>query len=294
MVRTAGPYLYSTVHAPRHSLAFLTRPFEQRCAVGVVLELRFTSAEAFADTLAKDLRHGRAFVPGASGLDIFTPVEFFVVEPSGARRRFEAVVVTPVEQQGEHGGVGLMLDGAWRAALEAEGEPEPAHLHLPLPDFEAEPDPLPEPEPGPPEPEPQARLDVSPQHRIKGLSAPEQIRLARTSAKAQERMLLERMLGKQVWEALLSNARITVPEVAKIARKGTVPRPIVERIVEHPSWLRAPLIRRALLSNPKLPRDGVVKILRATPKHELKLIAKGTAYPMAIRDAVRRLLGGDR
>ena len=36
---------------------------------------------------------------------------------------------------------------------------------------------------------------------------------------------LERLYGKQVWESLLHNAKVTVPEVARIARKGTIPRP---------------------------------------------------------------------
>ena len=270
-------------------------PSGRRWAVDALLELRFTSAEAFAETLARDLRRGRAFVPGSGGLDVFMPVALLVVEPDGGSRRFEATVVMPPDQQAEQGGVGLMLEGDWKGVLAAEPEQEQGQEQAQAQAQEQaqgqeqalEQEQEAEADAGSTE-----RGDVPLQLRLKRMNNAQQVRLARLSSNIQERTLLERMLGKQVWDSLLRNARITVPEVAKIARKGTVPRPLIERIVDNRSWLQAAPIRRALLSNPKLPRDGVMKILRATPKHELKLMVKGTAYPAAVRDAVRRILGG--
>jgi hypothetical protein len=125
--------------------------------------------------------------------------------------------------------------------------------------------------------------------RLRSLNATEQLKVARRG-ELQDRVVVERLYGKQVWEALLSNPRITLPEVSRIARKGTVPRPLIERIVENNAWIRADNVRRALLSNPKLTLEGIQKLLRITPRHELKVIEKGTAFPMSVRDAARKLL----
>jgi hypothetical protein len=100
------------------------------------------------------------------------------------------------------------------------------------------------------------------------------------------------MYGKSVWEALLRNPRISPPEVARIARMGTLPVPLVELIVSNGSWLRNPEIRRALLQNLRLGAEMIPRVLRMLPKHELKLVPTQTAYPPAVRDLARKLLRG--
>ncbi len=93
-----------------------------------------------------------------------------------------------------------------------------------------------------------------------------------------------------MWEALLRNPRVTGPEVARIARMGSLPRPMIELIVSNGAWLQIPEIRRALLSNPRLGTDQIQRVLRLMPKHELKLAAIQTAYPMAVRNTARSML----
>jgi len=127
------------------------------------------------------------------------------------------------------------------------------------------------------------------QERLRALNAVEQLKVARKGELA-DRIVVERLYGKQVWEALLQNPRITLPEVARIARKGSVPRPLLEIIWENGTWTRDASVRRALLGNPKLTADAIVKLLKQTPKHELKLLEKTTAYSMAVRDIARKLL----
>ena len=61
--------------------------------------------------------------------------------------------------------------------------------------------------------------------RLRGLTLVQQIKLAR-DGEVSERMILERMYGKNVWEPLLRNPRLTGPEVARIARMGALPRPL--------------------------------------------------------------------
>jgi hypothetical protein len=139
---------------------------------------------------------------------------------------------------------------------------------------------------------PDQRKPLAPMHeRLRGLSLAEQLKKAH-SADPAERMLLERMYGKSVWEALLRNQRLTPPEVSRIARMGTLPRPLLELIVGNNSWLQVPEVRRALLANPRLGPDQINRVLRLIPKHELKVLATAAAYPFAVRDAAKRLLRG--
>jgi predicted DCC family thiol-disulfide oxidoreductase YuxK len=125
--------------------------------------------------------------------------------------------------------------------------------------------------------------------RLRGLTLVQQHKIAK-HGEVSERIVLERMYGKSVWEHLLRNPRITAPEVARIARMGALPRPMVEVICNNGAWLQIPEIRRALLSNPRLGTDQILRVLRLVPKHELKLAATATSYPHPVRDAAKRLL----
>ncbi|MDD5307322.1 MAG: PilZ domain-containing protein [Deltaproteobacteria bacterium] len=125
--------------------------------------------------------------------------------------------------------------------------------------------------------------------RLRGLSTAEQMKMAR-DGEVTERMALERIYGKGVWEPLLRNPRLTLPEVARIAHMGSLPVPLVDLIVSNGAWLANSTVRRALLGNPRLGGDAVTKVLRAMPQGELRLIPKQTAYSMQVREAARRLL----
>lgn len=127
------------------------------------------------------------------------------------------------------------------------------------------------------------------QERLRGLSVVEQLRVARDGSLT-ERVALERLYGKTVWEALLRNTRVSVPEVVRLAKMGTMPRPLLELIVANPAWLKVPQIRRALLSNPRLSLDMVQRVLVLLPRDELKLVPQATAYPPAVRAAAKAMV----
>ena len=127
--------------------------------------------------------------------------------------------------------------------------------------------------------------------RLRGLTLVQQLKVAHTG-EMQERILLERIYGKTVWEALLRNPRLTGQEVARIARMGALPRTLLETIVSNGGWLQIPEVRRALLTHPRLGVDQITRILRLLPKHELKLATAQTAYSLAVREHARRLLRG--
>ena len=105
-----------------------------------------------------------------------------------------------------------------------------------------------------------------------------------------ERAMLERLYGPNVWEALIASGRLSPPEVARIARKGTVPRPLLESIGANGAWLASSLVQRALLSNPRCPTTLVQRILQLLPRRELQLVPVQAAYPMAVRQAAKVML----
>jgi hypothetical protein len=83
-----------------------------------------------------------------------------------------------------------------------------------------------------------------------------------------------------------------VPEVSRIAKKGTLPRPLVDLIAGNASWLSAGEVQRALLSNPRSSPAVITKVLHAMPRSELAMVPQQTAYPAAVRNAAKRALGG--
>lgn len=128
--------------------------------------------------------------------------------------------------------------------------------------------------------------------RVRGLNLAEQIKLA-VHGELAERVVLERLYGKNVWEPLLRNPRLTAPEVARIARMGALPRVHLEIITSNNAWLAMPDVRRALLGNPRMSGDQIVKVLRLLPKPELRLVPTQLALPMAVREAAKKLLRGE-
>jgi hypothetical protein len=134
-------------------------------------------------------------------------------------------------------------------------------------------------------------LPRSVHERLRGLNLAAQVKLA-AAGELHERIFLERLYGKNVWETLLRNPRLSPPEVSRIARYGSLPRVLLEIVVANNTWLQVPEVRRALLSNPRLATDQIMKVLRLMPKHELKLAAVQTAYSHGVRTAAKLLLRG--
>lgn len=133
------------------------------------------------------------------------------------------------------------------------------------------------------------RIRLNSTERLRGLSLADQIKVARGPS-ASERMALERMYGKNVWEALLHNPALTTPEVARLARLGTLPRILLDIIVNNNTWLQVPEVRRALLANPRLGTDQIARVLRLLPKHELKLASTIPAYPQSVRSLAKKMI----
>ena len=239
--------------------------------MGTTVELCFDDAGELARHWREHLSRGAAWLAGRT-LEPTLECQLVIRAPGGGTLAIAARVVLATAQ-----GSGLELTGfgpTLREQLEA---------------FVSTAEDAPEPEPEPePERDPIAR---NVHERLRGLSPVEQHKIAMTG-ETHERVVLERIYGKAVWDALLHNQKLTFPEVARIARMGALPRPLIELIVGNGAWLKSPEVRRALLANPRLAADQIPRILRMLPRHELKLVPMQTAYPAAVRDAARRVLTG--
>jgi hypothetical protein len=219
-------------------------------------------------SFARDLAAGGLFVPGCA-IEMGTDCDLCVRGASG-----ELTVPARVVFVDPTRGAGLELDHPDVATKErliqlAQNEPPPQVETL---DDD--------------EREPIARNIFE---RLRGLTLAEQIKTANSNDPT-ERMALERLYGKNVWEALLRNPRLTAPEVTRLARLGTLPRVTLETIVNNGAWLQIPEVRRALLGNPRLGTDQILRVLRLLPKHELKLAATLNTYPLAVRDQAKKLV----
>jgi hypothetical protein len=189
------------------------------------LTLRYEDFETFQADVETNLCQGREFVASAGGLARRDACELVVMHPeSGDTLSLPAEVVW-VANAGSGPGVGLAIHGLGPDQLKRLG----AFARRSQRDGVAE----------------------NVHQRVRGYSIIDQRKAARAGDLA-ERVALERFYGKSVWETLLQNPRITAPEVTRIARKGNVPRPLLETIAANPSWLASGSLRRALLSNPRL------------------------------------------
>jgi hypothetical protein len=232
------------------------------------------------DKLARDLVAGGVFVSGYD-LPLNEECELVLRGANDAEVRVAAHVVWV-----GNGGIGLQLhncDAEMKQRitnLVAGGAVEAAHPELSDASVESS---------DAPEATDDKQRAPNMHERLRNLTLAQQVKLAHGGELA-ERILLERLYGKNVWEPLLRNARITGPEVARIARMGALPRPLMEIILNNGGWLQIPEVRRALLTNPRLGTDQIMRILRLLPKHEIKIAATQTVYPLAVRDAAKRLM----
>ncbi len=218
----------------------------------------------------QDLSKGRAFVPGATGVAAFEACEL-CLQHAGRSHNLRAEVVF-VKLEGLGCGVGLQLssfDAAALAELTAFVQTPTAKSKDP------------------------AVVDggavASVHDRVRTLTPVEQQKVA-ANGTLPERVALERIFGPNVWETLLANPRLTLPEVATIARKGTVPRPTIENLAGHASWLAAPEVQRALLSNPRSTAAVVGKVLQVMARSDLVLVARQTSYAHSVRTAAKKKL----
>ncbi len=265
------------------------------------ITIEFETLNDLKKEFTSNLIHGGTFVHGVTDVSEREEVELVIRHPEdGGEIQFPASVVWVKEGEG----VGLSIknfgpdqreeiSGFMLRSLPSKLSRPPVDLPEGHPSDAAAPDALP-PDPTSPEDDSPRRSGEAPKplnlhERLRGLSGPEQQKIAK-GVNANERIVLERIYGKMVWEAILRNPQVTVPEVARIAKMGALPKHLFEVIGANTALLRVPQVRRALLGNPKTPLGLVDKVLRLAPHAELRVIPRQPGYPQSVRERARRLL----
>jgi hypothetical protein len=289
---------------------------------------------------AENFAHGRAFVSGVSGYELFTPCRLVIEHPDNGQQCDVDVEVVMVLDEGialqfrdrssdelervntfisnggdadNHNADALADFHEWEVDLVGDAEPESAFELGPEADLEFGPEGEIEAEtdadvnaPTATEQELEADTEAGSdddqtsssgafnpvldrQQRLRKIDICERMRIAHGS-NMDQRILLERIYGAGVWEALLHNPKITVPEVARIAKKGTISRPLIDFIADNQAWVNQSIVRRALLGNPRLGPESALKVLRTLPQRELKMVPHQRGYPAIVRSAAAKLI----
>jgi hypothetical protein len=230
------------------------------------LELRYESLDALRADVDANLKKARAFVRGSHALGERERCELVLVHPQHDGRltlQAEAVWVGP-------DGVGLELlefDSAKPSieAFAAEGSAADA------------------------ETDEGANRQVRNLHdKMRHLSLREREEIARRGSLS-ERVALERAFGGAVWEGLLQNPQLTPPEVMRIAKNGTLPKPLVGIIVGNASWLANAEVQRALLGNPRCTGANLERVMRALKPAEVVRLSQVCPYRSEVKAMAQKL-----
>ncbi len=222
----------------------------------------FESEEELREEHRTAMAMGGIRLLSAEKVALFSTVALTLRGPFGAETAVKGTVVAPLPD-----GVALSLEGNGDALLESL-------LARPA----SEPD--------------AGEKDQSLWDRIRGLSRMEKILLA-AKAERNERALFLQDNDPQVLYSLLKNPRLTVDEVARVARSAFLTYQIAELILKTGQWAANLDVKVALVHNPKTPPAFALRILPTLPEVEVKVIARGAATSMALKQAaLKRLQGG--
>jgi hypothetical protein len=126
--------------------------------------------------------------------------------------------------------------------------------------------------------------------RIRALSQMEKILLA-VKADRTERALLLQDNDPRVLLSLLRNPRLTIDEVARLARSSFLNYQIADVLMKTSQWLGNLDVRLGLVHNPKTPPAFSLRLLPTLPDAEVRTIAR-TGTNMALKQAALRRLQG--
>jgi len=223
--------------------------------------VEFESEEELREEHRTSLAHGGLRLPAAEKPALFSRVEVMLRGSLGAEVAVAGTVVAPLSD-----GVALAFEGNGDAILAAL-------LAAPAA-----------------EPEPEGK-DASNWERLRGLARMEKLLLA-PKAERTERLVLVQDNDPQVLYSLLKNPRITVDEVVRIAKSAYLVYQTAELILKTSQWAANLDVRVALVHNPKTPPAFALRILPTLPEAEVKVIARGAATSMALKQAALKRLQG--
>ncbi|HEY0783233.1 MAG TPA: hypothetical protein VGE98_12310 [Thermoanaerobaculia bacterium] len=127
--------------------------------------------------------------------------------------------------------------------------------------------------------------------RLHAMTPPQRILLA-PKADRLTRALLVQDSDPQVLFALLKNPRLSIDEVARVAKSSALTFQAAELILRTSAWAANLDVRVALIRNPKLPVPIALRILPTLPDGEVRALARGAATSMPLKNAALKRLQG--
>ena len=236
------------------------------------LLLEHAELDALRADFETNLCKGRAFVAGASGFEERAEVMLGVVHPESGERLEIGAEVVWVKAEPPGDGVGVQMHELDAEALArfietGRGNAAPAR-------------PSPRPSAAPP-----ARNLYD---RIRQMPQADRDTMARNGALA-ERVAVERVCGSLVWEHLLNNPSLSVQELVRIAKNGSLAPNLLGIILNHRAWLTKSDVQKALLANPRLAGGQINRVLQAMTPVEVAAIAANPGYRGQVRTAAQRM-----
>ena len=95
--------------------------------------------------------------------------------------------------------------------------------------------------------------------------------------------------SRMVQDAVLSNPRLTVPEIEDFAKNSNMDSQVLRAIAQNSSWTRTYKVKLNLVTNPKTPQDISLKWLKFLNKQDIKNIGRSKNVPQVLQVAAKKL-----
>jgi hypothetical protein len=122
---------------------------------------------------------------------------------------------------------------------------------------------------------------------LRNLTPPQKQLLAPKADRVTRALLLQDS-DPMVTLALLKNPRLSIDEVIRVAKSGSLGFQAAELILKTSQWAANLDVRLALIHNPKTPLPIALRILPTLPDSDVRFIARGNATSMALKQAALR------
>lgn len=125
--------------------------------------------------------------------------------------------------------------------------------------------------------------------RLQRMGMDDKINLA-LSGNREERMALATDGNRAVHHYLLKNAKITLDEIAFMARLPSLNPDVLRKIAENPAYVQNLTVVKALVYNPKTPIKTAIRLLDRLPRPEVAALAKRmTMHRLLVLAAKRKI-----
>ena len=129
--------------------------------------------------------------------------------------------------------------------------------------------------------------------RLQRMGMEDKINLA-LSGNREERMALAQDGNKSIHHYLLKNAKLTLDEVAFMARLPSLNPDVLDRIAENPAYTQNPAVTKALVFNPRTPVRTSIRLLDRLPRSDLNILSRRTGMNKRLVMAAKNKMTGSK